>query len=225
MIGEVFTENSTSKQNIKWIYHENEEGNIEITGMDLLDEQVEGSAGYFNIFLKLEGDILKVPSKIDGKKVVSFVFKEIIAKEGEGQFTGEFARISIAGIKSLQFEDGITELPEHFKGIDVELEEMILPKGLKTINKIQWSGIKKIYVPEGVTSIKDGAFIENQLEYVSLPSTLTSIGLKAFGEKLGRKPWAGTLEFPNGKNTNLTIPENNWEANKIIISGVEYTTP
>ena len=64
-------------------------------------------------------------------------------------------------------------------------EDVTVPDGIKTIGKFGFSddrnwNINHIHLPEGVTVIKDQAFVECGLHALHIPATLQSIGKNAF---------------------------------------------
>ena len=150
------------RDGLNWIYAETEDGKIEITGLDLseMEVQVIGSehSGY-NIYLHIEMDTLKIPTKINGKNVVSFSLEDTILGSPRGGYT-----IWISS------DFNITDVLE-------------------------------IIIPETVENV--GTFKINSVNAAIRFNHLVSIN------------------FPNGKNEELIIPENKWGASKIIIEGVE----
>lgn len=68
-IGQVFREIEENISKIEWIYHENEDGTIVITGMDLSEFNNYSQGDYDSIVLNLDIDKLVIPEEIDGKKV------------------------------------------------------------------------------------------------------------------------------------------------------------
>ena len=213
MIGTIFEEKTTGK--IKWLYQENE-GNIEIIGMDLSELKYE--LGNYSATIFLEVDSLTVPSQINGKSVTKISFKQsILPFTPDDQWS---TSISIHDVKRLTYSDTIETIDNTFYFPDVE--EIHLPNHLKAINSYMFSGysrLKEINIPDSITTIGDRAFYScKNLEELILSNNITSIGDSAFEETESL-----TLNFANGKNDALVIPEDKWGANKILINGTEYT--
>ncbi len=175
-IGELFVEvaNSDNTQNFKWIYHENEEGNIVITGMDLGDYPYEwDSLEVYTINLDLNIDTLIVPSQIEGKKVVK---------------------------------------------LHLNKNEFILPDEIKDnsyIRDLRIQGVKTIVCADTINKIETYDVYFGRVATINLPRTIAEISTyNCFKNAI--------LNFTDGKNDALEIPENKWGAGKIIINGVEY---
>ena len=63
------------------------------------------------------------------------------------------------------------------------ISEMVLPNSLKNVGKGACANMPKLIkvtLPDGVTSIGDGAFADSPVGKINLPTTLTSIGTNAF---------------------------------------------
>ena len=74
--------------------------------------------------------------------------------------------------------EGNTLAEQNIKGV------VILPDTINSIAEQVFSGcsIKEVFIPEGVTSIKAGAFMAcSELTRISLPESLKIIGEEAFG--------------------------------------------
>ena len=149
--------NGNEVESTAWIFNEDSNGNIEITGLDLTNtiiqtgKNIEASDIYY-AHLYFSSDFFKVPTKINGKDVVSFSF-----------------------------------------------EDTIVPNILSTSLDIF------------------------DVHVIILPETLEKIGTFKFdaGNRTIAFPNMDTISFPNGKNENLTIPEDKWGASKVIVEGVE----
>lgn len=105
---------------------------------------------------------------------------------------------SLAGLTSLTFGSGITELPARaFKGC-VNLTEVAIPSTISTISASAFEGctsLSNISIDQSVKVIEANAFKNcEQLTNLELPSALTTIGDSAFD---------GCIAI-----TTLTIPEN-----------------
>ena len=174
--------------------------------------------GNYSATIFLEVDSLTVPSQINGKSVTKISFKQsILPFTPDDQWS---TSISIHDVKRLTYSDTIETIDNTFYFPDVE--EIHLPNHLKAINSYMFSGysrLKEINIPDSITTIGDRAFYScKNLEELILSNNITSIGDSAFEETESL-----TLNFANGKNDALVIPEDKWGANKILINGTEYT--
>lgn len=153
--------NGTSQDVVKWVYVDNGDGTVEITGLDLSTvtaRQVEKS-GIYSITLILGVSTVEIPSQIDGKKVVSFSLKDTIVgspREGYIEWMSDTFNIN-------------------------DVIQIIIPATIENIETFK---------------------VDTGNEKIAFPNM-------------------ATISFPNGKNENLTIPEDKWGASKIIIEGVE----
>jgi len=92
--------------------------------------------------------------------------------------------------------DGVTEIPEGFFLNQDTLTSIVIPEGVTEIPYEAFAGcvnLKKVQLPEGVTTIGDYAFdltetvgddyVNNdpKLEYINIPSTVTSLGERFLG--------------------------------------------
>lgn len=194
-------DNSEQASNIKWIYEENEDGNIEIIGIDLseykdcytysLHPKFDYlSTGVLDVSLGIQ--TLEVPTKIEEKEVVSFELSSF------GDFS-LLAEVHIRGVKTINFADGIETVRSGGKHVDIsDLENVKLPANLKNLDSI---------------------FAGSKLTNINLPNTVT--GIESMGTCFESTT---TVNFPQGKNDALEIPSSKWGAGKITINGVEYTT-
>ena len=194
--GQVKTGEESIDGEIKWIYNENSDGKIEITGMDLSEYTYTDAQGnrafysetYYNdVTIDLTNQTLIIPDKIDGKDVVKFNLEKILL----GKFIGT---------------DGFD-----FKGNNLRI------LGVTTIKS-------RAKLDEFSTKSSYNYFAD--LRYIELPETVLKINCD-FGEYGYKKIYRTvTINFANGKNSNLTIPENNWGAKRIISNGdVLYEGP
>lgn len=135
---------------LSWLYQENEEGNIEITGIDLSNYTLIGST-YRGYAIDFAGETLVIPAKILGKDVVKVELSCIIA-------------------------GGANHSNYHIKFSN--LSEIVIGNNAAEIDL------------KGGTSV------------VLVSSTV--------------------INFPDGKNEALVIPNDKWGVNTIMISGVEY---
>ncbi len=239
-LGELFIgKDKDNKQDLKWIYHENEEGNMVITGIDLSDFSYEDQ--YYFIDVNLNRETLIVPSQLEGKKVVSLSFylqDFILPAKPENRFEWEF--VTISGAKKIVYGDTIEKI-ENMGVYFRDIKTLEFPKNLKEIGDYAFykcNSLNSVVIPSGVTSIGDSAFYEcifltdvdipegvtyigndafdncYSLENINLPKSVTHIGNYAF--------YYVTVNFKNGKNDALEIPENRWGAREILINGVKY---
>lgn len=187
---------------VKWIYNENSDGKIEITGIDLSEytykDSKVGEVNYFNyVTIELTNQILIIPDKIDGKDVVKFKLEDIILGKYVGRdgfdFKGEKLRIL-----------GVTTIKSKAK-----LDEFSTKSGYN-----YFTDLKNIELPESVINI-DCDFGSYDYTY----EKDSNISHKTIYRTV-------TINFVNGKNSNLTIPEDKWGAKKIISNGeVLYEGP
>ncbi len=239
-LGELFIGKDTdNKQDLKWIYHENEEGNIVITGIDLSDFSYMDEFYFINVNLNRE--ILIVPSQLEGKKVVSLSFYVqdfIFPAKPQNRYDWEFA--TITGVKKIVYGDTIEKIENI--GISFrDVKTLELPENLKEIGDdafYRYNCLSSIVIPSGVTSIGDCAFYEcNLLTDVDIPEGVTYIGNNVFDycynldninlpksvTHIGNRTfYYVTVNFKNGKNDALEIPEDRWGAREILINGVKY---
>ena len=239
-LGELFIGKDTdNKQDLKWIYHENEEGNIVITGIDLSDFSYMDEFYFINVNLNRE--ILIVPSQLEGKKVVSLSFYVqdfIFPAKPQNRYDWEFA--TITGVKKIVYGDTIEKIENI--GISFrDVKTLELPENLKEIGDDAfyiYNCLISIVIPSGVTSIGDCAFYEcNLLTDVDIPEGVTYIGNNVFDycynldninlpksvTHIGNRTfYYVTVNFKNGKNDALEIPEDRWGAREILINGVKY---
>ncbi len=174
--------------------YQENEENIEIIGMDLSEIKHNESVPYIESIF-LEIDTLIIPSQINGKNVVKVGFSKSILPSSITDI--DFLRnIFIRDVKNIIYGDTIEEIETSiFRFFDAT--EIHLPNNLKTIGR--------------------EVFDTCNAQEIKIPPTVTSIGANAFD-------FDTTLNFENGKNDALEIPEYNfWGSRKILISGVEYT--
>ena len=181
--GNVFSENNSSTE-IKWIYEENENGDIEITGIDLSDILIEngGNLGSYSKKAFLGIETLVIPSEIEGKTVVKVDWKNSIINEGDRGCYIEFKYI-----KNVIYGDSIEEIFNTYPGTDfcfVDAQAIHLPNNLKILGDWALSGctsLESIDIPSGVTNIGKRAFIKcKALQKIVIPESVRSIGYEAF---------------------------------------------
>lgn len=102
------------------------------------------------------------------------------------------------------------------------LTNIVIPEGVTSIEDYAFGGcssLTNIVIPESVTSIGNYAFYNcRALAEITIPKSVTTIKNRAFYvcDNL-------TLNFEQGINEGLTIPEDKWGAKAVLIEGVEYT--
>lgn len=267
--------NGTSQDVVKWVYVDNGDGTVEITGLDLRGKKSEKrtiinqEAGqeYGAITLNLANDTLAIPGEIDGKKVAKVSFIENIY---DGMLESDNGWFTISGVKSIIFADSIETIGGQTISFE-DVENLHLPSGLKEIlsadfwsqppmaylkkvetltipknveniggyafykleslKNIVFEGIpktigddvfhgcdlvKELTIPEGVEKIGSLLATRESSEplTINLPKSLKEFGSPSYSRSV-------TLNFPNGINENLTIPEDKWGASKVIVDGVE----
>ena len=89
-----------------------------------------------------------------------------------------------ARIKSVIFEEGITDIPDYLcKNMPI-LQRVEIPEGVISIGKASFAlcqELAQIKLPDSLVEIKDSAFAScNQLHNITFPNTLTTIGDYAF---------------------------------------------
>ncbi len=263
--------NGTSQDVVKWIYVDNGDGTVEITGLDLRGKKSEKrtiinqEAGqeYGAITLNLANDTLAIPGEIDGKKVAKVSFEENIY---DGMLESDDGWFTISGVKSIIFADSIETIGVQTISFE-DVENLHLPSGLKEIQS-GWSlaylkKVETLTIPKNVENIGECAFYKlESLKNIVFKGTPKTIGNEVFHgcylvneltipegvEKIGgcllgtsessepltinlpkslkefrnlSSSRSVTLNFPNGINENLTIPEDKWGASKVIVEGVE----
>lgn len=191
--------NGTSQDVVKWIYVDNGDGTVEITGIDLRGKKSEkktiiGNTNYGTITLKLSNDTLVIPNKIDGKNVTKVALAENIY---DGMLESDDGWFTISGIKNLIFADGIEELGIQHIAFD-EIETVYAPRDVKDLEQCSLGYLR------GDVTIN----LSNKLESIN-----DDIRYSCNGKYI--------LNFPNGKNDSLNIPLNKWGAEKIIVNGNE----
>ena len=184
----VSSTNGEETSNVKWLYQENSDGNIEITGIDLNEYQDDYiftpderfdylSRGTLDVTLDIQ--TLEVPAQINGKKVVKFEISSL----------GDYSVLTsskIRGIKTIIFSDDIEiiyDILEHSGDhLFPDLENVKLPANLKSFGDIfNYSKLKSIEIPNGVTEIGSGAFSGcSSLTNIDIPNGVTEIGYGAF---------------------------------------------
>lgn len=127
---------------------------------------------------------LKIPSKIDGNKVI---------KLGAKDDTDAYFQDNIFGMYILEEDSSL--VPEQIVSDVAKIKKIILPSGLKELTPECFHDIQKgktfygnlekkksIKIPNGVKTIAEGAlFLNDNLKVVYIPKTVSKIKEKAFG--------------------------------------------
>ncbi len=134
---------------VSWIYEENSNGDLIITGFTQGDSSTIGTEGeyeYISIFL--DTDVLEFPSYIEGKKVVSVSFS-----------VARYGALTIKGPKRLVFGDTI----EYIGGgcVFEEIESVKLPQNLKTLGYVSFRStlLTSITIPKSVTMVYSNSYM------------------------------------------------------------------
>lgn len=150
--------------------------------------------------IKYTGDktSIAIPSKIDGKKI-SYISIAALNK-------------NITSISFAPDFDGTNIFNDDFTYLTPNLKSLSLPSGLKAIESYQSSSLKLDYisVPEGVTAIGNGAFMNTK--NIRLPQSLTKFTASDYDYQAG---------------TNFIIPKNmvlstdRWANTGIYLGGMQ----
>ena len=98
---------------------------------------------------------------------------------------GSYAFYSCSKLKSINLPVTQKTIPSNFLGYCTSLESIELPATVTTINSYAFyycSKLKSINLPEGLKTIGEQAFFHCKFDSITIPSTVTSIGNKAFRE-------------------------------------------
>ena len=124
----------------------------------------------------------------------------------------------IGRISSVDYKEGVTEIPEYMFYNNTSLTSVTLPSTLTRIGNSAFNkcyGLTSIVIPEGVTAIGWYAFVNcNGLSSVVIPSTVTSIGADAFYYCMGLTaitvnavvPPSGSAAFNNTNDCPIYVP-------------------
>ena len=199
----------TAQDTVKWIYATNEDGNIEITGIDLRGKKSEKKTAinlgkgfdYDTITLKLANDTLIIPDKIEGKNVVSVSLIENIY---DGMLEADSdVWLVVSGVKNLIFADNIEQIKNQSIAF-VDVETLHLPDELRSIDNESMSScplshfdnLKSVTIPSKVENIGYGAFLGcTSLEKVIFEGAPKTIGQDVF---VYSGLTAADIPFPEG---------------------------
>ena len=114
-----------------------------------------------------------------GIEITSVTIKEGVTAVGVGAF------YSCVGLTTVKLPNSLTEVRElAFCGC-ISLESITIPENVKTIGAGAFSVCKELQsvsIPYGIETIGDMAFYMTWLTRVRIPSTVTYLGVLAFGE-------------------------------------------
>lgn len=86
-------------------------------------------------------------------------------------------------LEKIIFLDGVVNIPKEFALACGELAKVVVPQSVKTIEYSAFESciqLKEIDFPERLVSIGDNAFLQTQLNSITLPSTMNELGIKMF---------------------------------------------
>lgn len=137
---------------IKWLYEDNDDGTINITGMDLSDYSglIVEENWYRNIEIDVENDTLLIPEEISGKKVVKFSLDDILPTGAEDEFD-----IAIGGCKKIIFPNSI--------------------KTIEDLSDVSWTDVTEIKLGENLETIGYGSFYRcHKLNALEIPASVVN---------------------------------------------------
>lgn len=141
---------------------------------------------------KIAGGVIAIPAKcknliirggtingnggIGGCPMESLILKRNVKFSGENQFA------TIASLKSITIENGMTEIPARcFAGCN-KITEISIPSSVVSIGERAFAetSLANVEISDGVQTIGNSAFFSTQLTNVFIPKSVTSIGENAF---------------------------------------------
>ena len=141
---------------------------------------------------KIAGGVIGIPAKcknliirggtingnggIGGCPMESLILKRNVKFSGENQFA------TIASLKSITIENGMTEIPARcFAGCN-KITEISIPSSVVSIGERAFAetSLANVEISDGVQTIGNSAFFSTQLTNVFIPKSVTSIGENAF---------------------------------------------
>jgi hypothetical protein len=137
-----------------------------------------GTALGVNAYEKVIVDTLtlKIPEKIEGYAVGAI---------GTGDAWGNRIADPCEAVVAVTIPDTVIQIA-YGAFQDAAISSIKLPKNLKTLGKLAFSGCKnlggKLVIPEGVTEIPEVCFTQASITEVTIPESVTSIGWSAFSE-------------------------------------------
>ncbi len=113
-------------------------------------------------------------------KLTSIHIPDSVKVMGQGTFTGS------GELTKVRLSKGVEDIPTAAFNAgavtDMNLKEVVIPEGVKTIGTNAFAGthIEKLTLPSTLTEIKSNAFWNHQLTTLEIPSGVTTIGEYAF---------------------------------------------
>lgn len=126
--------------------------------------------------LIIRGGIIDGNGGIGGCPMESLILKRNVKFSGENQFA------TIASLKSIEIENGMTEIPARcFAGCN-KITEISIPSSVAKIGERAFAetSLTNVEISDGVQTIGNSAFFSTQLTNVFIPKSVTSIGENAF---------------------------------------------
>ena len=208
---------------IKWLYEQRENGDYVIIGMDLTEFNYVGND---TRLLSANGDIcydlimsygpnlligsetLVVPASIDGHPIkgVNLDGENILPPIEEAEYPAGWGwrEFNINNVKKIIFEEGIENIEKFPMGL--QDGEIIIPSTCKRIGDEQeWLG--------GFHFLVDTS--------VRLPVSVSWIAQNVFASVDWSRQARVTMDFYEGMNPALVIPDNKWKAETILVNGVK----
>lgn len=108
--------------------------------------------------------------------LVKVVFPPNLTKIGAGAFSG-------TGIESVVVPDSVSEMGDAVFGSCPDLKKATLSKNLKVVPEYAFShdkNLQEVILPHGIESIEKSAFESSGIQKINLPETLKVIGFQAF---------------------------------------------
>ncbi len=172
---------------VSWIYYENSNGDLIITGLsqDNSDWEWNDFKIYEGNSVSVNGDILEFPSYINGKKVVTVNFN-----------IGSWTSVDVLGPKKLVFGDTIEKITAVGTG----------PWGNKDM-RIYFKGFEEVKLPQNLKIIDNGISLRSSTT-IKIPSSVTTI----YDNYVFDSNTTITLE----KGSTLEIPADKWGAKDVI---------
>lgn len=145
-------------------------------------------------------EMVVIPEEVDGKKVVSIISEAF----GEG-----------SGVKAVKIPDSVEVISRGFVGNE-DLQYVIFGNGLKEIDDCAFQGcnaLKRVELNEGLEKLGANSFwaVDN-LEYIYVPDTVTSIAVTAIGSNadnfvLAGKAGSTAEEYAKERNYTFEVVE------------------
>ncbi len=212
-IGQVFREIEENISKIEWIYHENEDGTIVITGMDLSEFNKYQKSTY-GLKLYLDIDKLVIPEEIDGKTVsnIEFLINDFVLPETAETVFGY--GLLLDGIQTLVIPNSL-----NFGGINISLS--VLRESITfSPHECEWGPF--VFYAAGLkceeNKLNEKVNWSGFNNAVTFSEKIVSISPDFFDGLEG-----GFLIFNKGLDSSIQIPADKWGASSIYIEGVEYT--